>query len=50
MIGEYGLFGGMVWETEILEEDLSLCCFVHHKSHMPLLGIETGPMRCEAEY
>jgi hypothetical protein len=34
-------------ETEVLEENLSQCRFVHHKLHM-LPGREPGPPRWEA--
>jgi hypothetical protein len=42
MIDEYGAFGGtrIDKETEVLGENMSLCHFVHHKSHMTPPGIE----------
>jgi hypothetical protein len=35
-------------ETEILEENLPQCQFVHRKLHMTWSGLEHGPTRWEA--
>jgi hypothetical protein len=41
------IVGGLAGETEVLEENLSQCRFVHHKPHM-LPGREPGPPWWEA--
>jgi hypothetical protein len=40
-------YGELAWETEILEENIPHCRFIHHKSHMTWPGIEPGTPRWE---
>jgi hypothetical protein len=44
MIDEYGEFDGIkiIGETEVLEESLSPCHFLHQEYHMICFGIEHG--------
>jgi hypothetical protein len=45
---EQSVEGESAEETEVLRKNLSLCHFVHQKSHMTLPGLETQPPWWEA--